>query len=84
MMQGCSFVNSLIYKRITEDGLLSDAQSRTLGGKEVPACIIGDSAYPINITLAWGEEIDGSGLWVTGIVLLLSVCTYVLTCYHQI
>ena len=45
------FVNSLIYKRITEDGLLSDAQSRTLGGKEVPACIIGDSAYPINTWL---------------------------------
>ena len=49
MGQKCArvFANSLIYKRITEDGLLTDAQCRTIAGKEVPACIIGDLAYPI-------------------------------------
>ena len=45
------FANSLIYKRITEDGLLTDVDCRTLAGKEVPVCIIGDSAYPINTWL---------------------------------
>ena len=45
------FVNSVIYKRITVDHLLTDAECRTLVGKEIPACVIGDSAYPINTWL---------------------------------
>ena len=42
------FVNSLLYKKITEDGLLDDAESLTISGKQVPMCLVGDSAYPIS------------------------------------
>ena len=45
------FVNSLIYKRITENNLHRDAECRTITGKEIPVCIIGDSAYLINTWL---------------------------------
>ena len=41
------FANSLIYKRITEDHILSDGECRTIHGCEIPINIIGDSAYPI-------------------------------------
>ena len=45
------FVNSLLYKRITEDGLLDGAETLTVAGKQVPVCLIGDSAYPISTWL---------------------------------
>ena len=45
------FANSLIYRKITEDGLLQNGECRTLLGKQVPLNIIGDSAYPLNIWL---------------------------------
>ena len=40
------FVNSLLYKRITEDNIL-DSSGRTILGRNIPICIVGDSAYPI-------------------------------------
>ena len=42
------FVNSLLYKRITEG---EDAESFMVSGKEVLMCLIGDSAYPISTCL---------------------------------
>ena len=45
------FTNSLIYKQITEDGLLENEGCRTILGKPIPLCIIGDSAYPIQTWL---------------------------------
>ena len=44
------FANSLIYKKIMQDGLLDNAGCREILDKQIPVCIIGDSAYPIN---AW-------------------------------
>ena len=41
-------VNSLLYKWVTEDGLLDDAESLMASGKQVPVCLI---AYPISIWL---------------------------------
>ena len=40
------FINSMIYKRITEDKIL-ECVGRTILGHNIPLCIIGDSAYPI-------------------------------------
>lgn len=44
------FVNSQIYHRITEDDIL-DRSSRTLCGRQVPVCVVGDSAYPLQTWL---------------------------------
>ena len=45
------FVNSLIYKRISEDNILAEAGCRTILGKQIPVSIIGDSAYPLDVHL---------------------------------
>ena len=44
------FINSLIYKKITEDDILENEEVQTIGGCQVPVCIVGDSAYPL---LSW-------------------------------
>ena len=44
------FINSHIYKRITQDNILA-GRERTLSGCQVPVCIIGDSAYPMQTWL---------------------------------
>ena len=44
------FINSLIFKLITEDHILDNEQCRTIEGCEVPVCIIGDSPYSL---LTW-------------------------------
>ena len=36
---------------MTEDGILDDAESLTISGKQVPVCLVGDSAYPISTWL---------------------------------
>ena len=40
------FINSLLYKRISEEGILA-GHDRNLLGCRIPACIIADAAYPI-------------------------------------
>ena len=40
------FINSIIYKRITDYKIL-ECVGRTILGRNIPPCIIGDSAYPI-------------------------------------
>ena len=46
------FVNSSIYKRITEDKKLIESTGfRTILGQQIPPCIIGDSAYPMQTWL---------------------------------
>ena len=45
------FANSLIYKKIMEDNLLADVSFRNMLGKQIPVCLIGDSAYPLNTWL---------------------------------
>ena len=45
------FANSKIFRRITQDRLLADGGTRTILGCQVPICIIGDSAYPIQTWL---------------------------------
>ena len=44
-------MNSLLYKKITEDGILDNAESLTVSGKQIPVCLVGDSAYPISTWL---------------------------------
>lgn len=45
------FVNSQIYKTITEDCILESEPCRTILGEQIPLCIVGDSAYPIQTWL---------------------------------
>ena len=45
------FVNLQIYKKITEDCILGSEPCRTILGKQIPLCIVGDSAYPIQTWL---------------------------------
>lgn len=45
------FINSLLYTKIAEDGILDGAESLTISGKQVPVCLVGDSAYPISTWL---------------------------------
>ena len=45
------FVNSSIYKRITEDKLIESTGFRTILGQHITPCIIGDSAYPMQTWL---------------------------------
>ena len=40
------FENSLIFKKITHDNLLSNFEHRVFNGEEIPLYIIGYSAYP--------------------------------------
>ena len=44
------FVNSAIYKKITEENILG-GMDRTMDAYQVPVCIVGDSAYPIQTWL---------------------------------
>ena len=44
------FINSLLYKRISEEGILN-GHDRNLLGCRIPACIIADAAYPIQTWL---------------------------------
>ena len=44
------FVNSSIYKKITE-GVLDGEGCRIILGKQIPLCLVGDSAYPIQTWL---------------------------------
>ena len=44
------FVNSAIYKKITDENILG-GMDRTVDGYQVPLCIVGDSAYPIQTWL---------------------------------
>lgn len=45
------FANSLLFQRITQDGLLSNGSPLTASGCQIPVCIIGDSAYPLQTWL---------------------------------
>ena len=45
------FVNSSIYKRITEDKLIDSTGFRTILGQQITPCIIGDSTYPMQTCL---------------------------------
>ena len=45
------FVNFSIYKRITEDKLIESTGFHTVLGQQIPPCIIGDSAYPMQTWL---------------------------------
>ena len=45
------FTNSSIYEQIIENAILKNEGCRTILGKPIPLCIIGDSAYPIHIWL---------------------------------
>ena len=44
------FVNSAIYKKITEENILG-GMDRTMDAYQVPVCIVGDSTYPIQTWL---------------------------------
>ena len=45
------FVNSINYRKITEENILNKAGCHTILCKDIPVNIIGDSAYPMNTWL---------------------------------
>ena len=45
------FANSLIYKKITEEKLLDNVGNRTILGRQIQPCLVGDSAYPMHTWL---------------------------------
>ena len=45
------FVNSQIYDKITQEGILKEAGSRTILNVDIPVHLIGDSAYPMDVWL---------------------------------
>ena len=45
------FANSLIYKKITEEQLLDNVGNRTILGRQIKPCLVGDSAYPMHTWL---------------------------------
>ena len=45
------FANSLIYKIITEEKLLDNVGNRTILGRQIQPCLVGDSAYPMHTWL---------------------------------
>ena len=49
MTPGCLSTHYCMKK--IKDGILDDAESLTISGKQVPVCLVGDSAYPISTWL---------------------------------
>ena len=45
------FANSLIYKKIMEEKLLDNVGNRTILGRQIQPCLVGDSAYPMHTWL---------------------------------